>query len=477
MRGYGGVLVGNLLLTLVSGLAGPAFLVVAYIAWAEGADPVWVLSAAAVGLVGTVMIPVSAVKAARKRFPRIASGDRASERGEAYGPESFVVWSPRSGPGPLDARLVRADVLEASFVRYDPDTEARYTTYVGDHDPSEVKPTIGLRLRVHDNGGHDGAEFGVFEITEEVRVPPLCLSAVTAGRLAVLVADAPLAATDPPGRGPAPQISVLWPRSLLLAGTRTCRVIGLDGELTDVTRRSRRQLEQMRVSWSVGGVDMDGDVIDLRRLGPETAARYAALAHGPGEERAPVTEPGEEDRRLVEFLPGPGGAFGSVGRRWSRRGGRLVRARFLKMCGTTTFQAHGPCLDTLIRVGPADGVPALDAERRVTVPMNYLALLHHTRDVVLRVSPNGRSYDVDWPRTNLLAGVTPARVVTPDGRELTLPVRSEALWPLMNLLAGRAVSVHGAVLDLRRPRMRGVADAVMELVRATGADVDATRLP
>ncbi|KQX46148.1 MULTISPECIES: hypothetical protein [unclassified Streptomyces] len=477
MRGYGGVLVGDLLLALLRGSAGPACLVVAYVAWAEGADPVWVLSAAAVGLVGTVMVPVSAVRAARKRFPRITAGDRAGGRSDPYGPDSFVVWAPRSGPGPVDARLVRADVLEASFVRYEPDTEATYTTYVGDNDPSEVKPTVGLRLRVHDTGQHGGAEFGVFEISEEVRVPPLCLSAVTAGRLAVLVADAPLAATDPPGRKAVPQISVLWPRSLLLAGTRTCRVIGLDGTMTDVSRWSRRQLEQMRVSWSVGGVEMDGDVIDLRLLPPDTAARYAAVAHGSGEERAPVTEPGEEDRRLVEFLPGPEGAFGAVGRRWSRRGGRLVRARFLKMCATTTFQAHGPCLDTVIRVGPADGVPSLDAERRVTVPMNYLALLHHTRDVVLRVSPNGRSYDVDWPRTNLLAGVTPAKVVTPDGRELTLPERAEVLWPLMNLLAAHAVSVPGAVLDLRRPRLRGVADAVMELVRATGADVDGVRLP
>lgn len=50
--------------------------------------------------------------------------------------------------------------------------------------------------------------------------------------------------------------------------------------------------------------------------------------------------------------------------------------------------------------------------------MDYLTVLHRTKEVVLVVSPNGVSYDVDWARTILLAGVTAARVITPDGREL-----------------------------------------------------------
>nr|WP_223182496.1 MULTISPECIES: hypothetical protein [unclassified Streptomyces] len=454
-------------------VTGPVFLFVAYAAWRDGAGPQWVLSASGFGAVVTAVIPVSALKAARADFPRITARDRAREGAERYGEESFVVWAPRSAPGPAGVPPVRADVLEARFVRYEPDGEATFTTYGGNFDPAEVKPVVWLRLRVHGTepyaGGAEGADFevGQFEVGQEVRVPPLCLSAVTAGRLAVLVGPAARA----PGADAGP-VTVLWPRSLLLAGTRTCRVTGLDGRTTEVTRRVRRQLAQIRVSWSVGGVLMDGDTIDLRRLDPDTAARYSALADGPEEERAPVTEPGEETRLLTALLPGEPGEFGSVGRRWSRRGGRLVRARFLSMAGTTTFQAHGPHLDVRLRIRPADGSPAFDAVRRITVPMNYLALLHRTRDVVLQASPDGSAYIVDWPRTNLLAGVTEAGIVTPDGREIPLSPRSQALWPLMNLLCAEGISVRGAVLDLRRPRLRRVSEAVLALVAAeeeTGA--------
>jgi hypothetical protein len=87
---------------------------------------------------------------------------------------------------------------------------------------------------------------------------------------------------------------------------------------------------------------------------------------------------------------------------------------------------------------------------------------------VLRVSPNGRSYVVDWIRTNLIAGITTARVMAPDGREFPLPARSDALWPLMNLLVSYGLSNPTPVLDLRKRRMRAVAGAVMEVVRDKG---------
>lgn len=87
---------------------------------------------------------------------------------------------------------------------------------------------------------------------------------------------------------------------------------------------------------------------------------------------------------------------------------------------------------------------------------------------MLRVSPNGRSYVVDWIRTNLIAGITTARVMAPDGREFPLPARSDALWPLMNLLASHGLSNPTPVLDLRKRRMRAVAGAVMEVVRDKG---------
>ncbi|WP_346179263.1 hypothetical protein [Streptomyces cuspidosporus] len=112
-----------------------------------------------------------------------------------------------------------------------------------------------------------------------------------------------------------------------------------------------------------------------------------------------------------------------------------MRARFLEMRGTDTFQDYGPVLDTVLRIHPADGTPPFDAVRRLTVPMNYLALLHRTKEVVLCVSPNGRSYVIDWARTNLFAGVTAATVIAPDRQELPVTDRPEVIWSLMNLLA------------------------------------------
>ncbi|MER5852836.1 hypothetical protein ABT126_39145 [Streptomyces sp. NPDC002012] len=40
-----------------------------------------------------------------------------------------------------------------------------------------------------------------------------------------------------------------------------------------------------------------------------------------------------------------------------------------------------------------------------------------SKEVVLCVSPNGRSYVVDRHRTSLLAGLTTAKVIAQDGRE------------------------------------------------------------
>ncbi|MFF5303774.1 hypothetical protein ACFY5F_30900 [Streptomyces sp. NPDC013161] len=217
----------------------------------------------------------------------------------------------------------------------------------------------------------------------------------------------------------------------------------------------------MRISREAGSVAMNGDTIDLRRLDPHTAARYAALAACP-EEQAPVSEPGEEARWLANQLPGEKAAFGSVGRGWSRRGGVLVRARFLEMRARTTFQDHGPVLDTVLRVQPADGTPPFDAARRLTVPMDYLTVLHRTKEVVLVVSPNGVSYDVDWARTSLLAGITAAKVITPDGRELPLRDRPDTIWALMNLLASHGLSNPSPVLDLRERRMRAAAGILMD---------------
>ncbi|MEX0172758.1 hypothetical protein [Streptomyces sp. LMG1-1-1.1] len=452
MRSYTGVLIGHLLFATVCLFPGPLALAVAYVAWSEGDDWAWI--ALTVGLAVSAAVPVMAHRAARQEFPRITRRDRLKDTSTDYADDTFVLCAPRSETGPPEAELVRADVLEASLVRYEPDDEGTFTTYGGDYAPAEFTPLVRLRLRVRRDEGA-----GRFEVAGEWRVPSLCLSAVTAGRLAVFV--------DPAAPS---KVTPLWPRSALLAGTRTCRVVDLEGRVTDVTRRSGRQLEQMRLSRAAGGVALVGDTIHLGRLDPETAARYTALADRYSafpEEQAPVSEPGEETRWITDGLPGGAGAFGSVRRRWARRGGHLVRARFLRMSGTTTFQVHGPVLDTVLRIRPADGSPPFDASRRLTVPMNYLAVLNHTQDVVLVATPDSTSFVVDWARTNLLAGVTTAQVVTPDGRVIPLPPRSPALWPLMNLLVSHAVSRPTPVLDLRTPRLRHLAGPVMDVLRSS----------
>ncbi|MGW2013304.1 hypothetical protein [Streptomyces sp. NPDC001927] len=452
-RSYGGVMVGHLLLAVVLCAPGPIGLVAGGVAWSHGEDWAWIALAA--GLAVSAPIPFMARTTARRQFPRITRRDTAEDEDVVpYGEHTFVLWAPESPRGHPQARLERADVLEASLVRYSPEGEATFTTYSGTYTPDEFTPLVRLKLRVRDEEGPDGA--GEFEVTDEWRVPSVCLSAVTAGRLAVLV--------DPAGK-----VTPLWPRSTLLAGTRTGRVIDLDGRTTDITRFTGRQLRQMRISRDVGGIAMAGDTIDLRRLDAATAARYTAVAEWARtfpEERAPVTEPGEESRWIVDSLPGDPAAFGSVSRRWSRRGGVLVRGRFLKMSPTDTFQDHGPVLDTVLRIQPADGTPPFDAARRLTVPVNYLAVLHRTKDVVLYASPNGGAYVIDWSRTNLLAGTTEATVITPDGRELPLTGRPDAIWALMNLLATHGLSTLTPVLDLRRHRMRAVAGAVMDALAA-----------
>ncbi|WP_406118761.1 hypothetical protein [Streptomyces sp. NBC_00989] len=457
MRSHTGVFVGNLVFIAVCLSAAPFFLLVGYFGWSDHPGWDWPAMMIALGLGGTVMIPVVAITATRQGYPRITRRDRVKGGTSRCPDDTFVMWAPRSQQGPARARLVRADVLEASLARYNPDGESTFTTHYGDYTPDEFTPLIRLRLRVRDAEETDGT--AGFEVTGEWRVPSLCLSAITAGRLVVLVDDL---ATPGARRTVTPD----WSRSNLLAGTRTCRVIDLEGRTTDVTGRVDRQLGQMRISREVGAVAMNGDTIDLRRLDPHTAARYAALAdrdRALPEERAPVSEPGEEARRLADQLPGERAAFGSVGRRWSRRGGALALGRFLEMRARTTFQDHGPVLDTVLRVQPADGTPPFDATRRLTVPMDYLTVLHRTKEVVLVASPNGVSYDVDWARTSLLAGITAAKVITPDGRELLLTERPDTVWALMNLLASHGLSNPSPVLDLRKSRMRAAAGILMDV--------------
>ncbi|WP_204357952.1 MULTISPECIES: hypothetical protein [unclassified Streptomyces] len=86
-----------------------------YGAWREGEDWAWI--ALAIGVAGSILIPVEAFELTRSRFPRITRGDRVKGEGVTYGDDTFVLWAPKAEQGPARAWLVRADVLEASLAR------------------------------------------------------------------------------------------------------------------------------------------------------------------------------------------------------------------------------------------------------------------------------------------------------------------------------------------------------------------------
>lgn len=185
MRSHTSVFTGNCLFIAVCCSAAPFFLAVGYSAWSEYPGWHWPAILFAFGLVGTVMIPVLAITSTRQEFPRITRRHPVKGESHRYPDDTFVMFAPRSEQSSTQAQLVRADVLEASLARYNPDGESTFTTHYGNYTPDEFTPLIRLRLRVHDAEETDGT--GGFEVTGEWRVPSLCLSAITAGRLVVLV--------------------------------------------------------------------------------------------------------------------------------------------------------------------------------------------------------------------------------------------------------------------------------------------------
>ncbi|OZV81539.1 hypothetical protein CA850_10185 [Micromonospora echinospora] len=460
MQSFAGTFARNLVVAAVCTVAGPILLVLGAFGVADPGESdrriplVFLL----VGLAGTLAIPVLALSGARADYRAVTRRDRLDDA-PVRPDDSFALWAPRADVPTPQGRFTAADVLEAAFVRYGGDWEATYQSYGGDLDPDEVKPLIRLRLRIHPD---DSAPF---EWTGERRVPSLCLSAVTAGRLVAVVES-----TRPA------EVRIDWPRSALLAGARPCRLIGLDGRRVDLTGRPDLLVEQIRIAGTVGGIRMDVDTIDLRNLAPPVATRLQGLVERVGEPaERPALQPTPDGRPrwVVDDLPGEAGAFGDVDRRWARHGGQLTRARFLELRGTTTYQYHGPVLETVLRIWPVEGGEPFDARKKLTVPMNYLALLHRTKDLVALVSPDRRRYEIDWNRSNLAAGVTPALVIAPDGREFDLTGRLDPLLAIMRLLVAHQVSVPDNVLDLRARRHEAVAAQVMEALR-TNLDRGAT---
>ncbi|WP_059007434.1 hypothetical protein [Streptomyces specialis] len=422
-----------------------------------GAEPLWLALLAGATVAGLVRLPFGATRWARAQVPRITRRDLLPG-GHSYGDDTFALWAPRAPEVVRSGPVTRADVLAATLVSPDHFPEAAtFHHYGGDLDPDEPKPSIRLTLRVYPEAGEP------FETTDVFRVPGMCLAAVTEGRLVV--------GPDPGHPDDPARVGVDWPRSATLSGVRPYRVVRLDGRRVDLTGRIGPLLEMMRIARAAGGIPLDGDTIDLRTLDPGVAARAEEVLDRAGDAPGPWrsrTEPGPGPTWVVGDLPGDEGGFGGVTRAWARAGGRLADARFLEMRGTTTFQSHGPVLETVLRIHPGDGGAPFDVRRKLTVPLNYLALLHRTRDVVVRVSPDRQTYDVDWERSNLLAGATPATVIAPDGREFTLTGRAGPLRAVMDLLVAHGIGVRGATLDLRRPRYAAVVPAVTRAIDAHG---------
>jgi hypothetical protein len=446
-----GTFTRNVLYAAVCGITGPVFLVLGGLGAADPgtSDPDIPLVFLGVGALITLLIPVAAFVGARMDDRLITDRDRLPDLGRDD--DSFTVWAPTVLVPAQRGRPARAEVLEATGVTFHDDTEGTYTTY-GELDPEAPKPAIRLTVRVHP----DGAE--PFTDTRTWRVPQLCLSAVTAGRLVAMVGPA------------ADRLSIDWPRSLLVSGARRCRLRTPDGRCVDLTGHPDLHWEQIRIGIA-GDLPMQVDTLDLGRVEPAVAAQLGTLIERAGDDLhrpAPAPLPGGECRWVVDQLLGAGGTFGAVGRRWARHGGQLGEGRLLELRPTKTYQHFGPVLEAIVRIWPGGGEPPIDArKKRLTVPMNYLAVLHRTKDVVVQISPDRRTYEIDWERSNLLAGVTPATVVGPTGERFDLTGQAGPLLAIMRILVAHRVQSSRNVLDLRRQGSR-VAAEVMAVVPAAG---------
>ncbi|WP_433385526.1 hypothetical protein [Micromonospora sp. KLBMP9576] len=460
MQSFARTFVRNLGLFVLLGAAGPILLVCGAVGLsgsgaAGGAERGVPLVFVVVGLVATVAMGVAAFLFTRRQLGVITDRDQVSTA-HHWDDDTLVLWTPRARIPTQGGRLGTAEVCEATLASYGEDWEATYQSYGRDLDPDEPKPRLRLRLRVHPDGGEP------FESTHTWRVPSLCLAAVTVGRLVVVAHPTVAEGFD-----------IDWPRSALLSGVRTFRLSGLDGRLVALTGRPDLLLELWRITGVHGRIGMAGDTIDLRRVEPAVATRLQHLVERaaggrPTPEATPVAE--QRARWVVDRLPGERGAFGGVPRRWARAGGHLARGRFLQLRATTTFQHAGPVLETVLRVFPADDAAPVDVAKRLTVPLTYLAVLHHTRQLVLRVGPDRRPYEIDWERSALAAGVSPAVVIAPDGRRFDLTGRFDTLLAIMRLLVVRGVGVPGPILDLRDRRPATAATQVMEVVGAAEPD-------
>ncbi|PZT92995.1 MAG: hypothetical protein DI630_27765 [Gordonia sp. (in: high G+C Gram-positive bacteria)] len=112
-----------------------------------------------------------------------------------------------------------------------------------------------------------------------------------------------------------------------------------------------------------------------------------------------------------------------------------------------------------------DGIAPFDATKRVVVPFMFLPALRSHRVAVLVDTYSGE-FDIDWQRTALLAGTSPARFTdTETGEEFDLSGKSDALIEIMRVFAENNIPFGGRV-DLRSNPV--VRDQVMDIARRHG---------
>jgi hypothetical protein len=112
-----------------------------------------------------------------------------------------------------------------------------------------------------------------------------------------------------------------------------------------------------------------------------------------------------------------------------------------------------------------DGIVPFQATKRTVVPFIFMPALRSSRIVVLVDTYSGE-FDIDWQRTALLAGTSPARFADTDtGEEFDLTGQADALIEIMKVFAANNIPFGGRV-DLRSNPL--VREQVVNIARRHG---------
>jgi hypothetical protein len=112
-----------------------------------------------------------------------------------------------------------------------------------------------------------------------------------------------------------------------------------------------------------------------------------------------------------------------------------------------------------------DGITPFESSKRMVVPFMFMSALQ-SRRVAVMVDTYTGEFDIDWQRTALLAGTSPARFTDTDtGEEFDLSGNGDALVDIMKVFQDNNIPFGGRV-DLRsNPYVR---QQVMDIVRRNG---------